>query len=44
MYQVVKGNLKNKVDKVDIEKLETTPFHLSKLSNVSKMMLLKRLI
>ena len=35
--------MKNKVDKLDIGKLETTPGKLSKLSNVVKMMLLKRL-
>ena len=32
-----------KKDKLDIEKLETTLVDLSKLSNVVKMMLLKRL-
>ena len=31
--------LKNKVDKSDIGKLETTPVDLSKLSNVLKMLL-----
>ena len=34
---------KIKVDKLDIRKLETTPTDLSKLSNVAKKMLLKRL-
>ena len=37
------SNLKMKKDKLDIEKLETTLVDLSKLSNVVKMMLLKRL-
>ena len=36
-------NLKTEVDKLDIAKLETTPVDLSKLSNVVKMRLLKRL-
>ena len=35
--------LKSKVDKLDIGKLETTSVDLNKLSNVVKMMLLKRL-
>ena len=30
------SNLKSKVDKLDIEKLETTPFDLSKLSDIVK--------
>ena len=30
------SSLKSKVDKLDIEKLETTPLYLSKLSNVVK--------
>ena len=30
------SNLKSKVDKLDIEKLETTPFDLSKLSDIAK--------
>ena len=34
------SSLKSKVDKLDIEKLETTPLYLSKLS---MMMLLQRL-
>ena len=37
------NSLKIKVDKLDIEKLETTPDNLSKLSNVVKMVLVKRL-
>ena len=37
------SSLKSKVDKFDIGKLETTSGHLSKLSNVAKMMLLKGL-
>ena len=36
--------LKNEVDKIDTGKLKTTPADLAKLSNVVKMMLLKRLI
>ena len=36
--------LKNEVDKIDTDKLKTTPADLAKLSNVVKMMLLKRLI
>ena len=35
--------LKSKVDKLDIGKLETTSVNLSKLSDVVKMKLLKRL-
>ena len=35
--------MKNKVDKLDIGKLETTPVNLSKPSDVVKMMSLKRL-
>ena len=35
--------MKCKVGKLDIVKLEKTPFDSSKLSNVVKMMLLKRL-
>ena len=38
------ANLKTKVDKLDINKLVTVPVDLSKLSDVVKMMLLKRLI
>ena len=34
--------LKSKVDKLDIGKLETTPVNLSKLSDVVKMKLLKK--
>ena len=37
------SSLKTKVEKLDIEKLATVPVDLSKLSNVVKMMLLKRL-
>ena len=37
------ANLKPQVDKLDIGKLTTVPVDLSKLSNVGKMMLLKRL-
>ena len=37
------NSLKIKVDKLDIGKLETTPDDLSKLSNVVKMVLVKRL-
>ena len=37
------SNLKSKEDKLDIGKLESTPVDLSELSNVVKMMLLKRL-
>ena len=37
------ANLKTEVDKLDIDKLATVPVGLSKLSNVAKMMLLKRL-
>ena len=36
-------NLKNKVDKLDIDKLVPVPVDLIKLSNVVKMMLLKKL-
>ena len=36
-------SIKSNVDKLDIGKLETTPVYLSKLSNVVKMMFLKRL-
>ena len=38
------ANLKTEVDKLDIEKLVPIPNNLSKLSNVVKMMLLKKLI
>ena len=38
------ANLKTEVDKLDIDKLVPVPTDLSKLSNVVKMMLLKRLI
>ena len=34
-------NSKNKEDKLDIEKLETAPFDLNKLSNVGKNNLIK---
>ena len=37
------ANLKTEVDKLDIEKLAPVPVDLSKLSDVVKMMLLKRL-
>ena len=37
------ANLKTEVDKLDIDKLVPVPVDLSKLSNVVKMMLLKRL-
>ena len=36
-------NLKSDVDKLDIDKLVTVPTDLSKLSNVVKMILLKRI-
>ena len=36
-------NLKTEIDKLDIDKLATVPVDLSKLSNVVKIMLLKRL-
>ena len=38
------ANLKTEVDKLDIDKLVPVPTDLSKLSDVVKMMLLKRLI
>ena len=38
------ANSKTEVDKLDIDKLVPIPVDLSKLSNVVKMMLLKRLI
>ena len=37
------ANLKTKVDKLDIDKLVTVPVDLSKLSDVVKMMSLKRM-
>ena len=37
------SNLKNKGDKLDIGKLQTTPVNLSKLNHLLKMMLVKRL-
>ena len=37
------ANLKTEVDKLDVDKLATVPVDLSKLSNVVKMMLLKKL-
>ena len=37
------ASLKTKVDKLDIDKLAPVPVDLSKLSDVVKMMLLKRL-
>ena len=36
------SNLKNKVDKLDIGKLETTPVDLSKLSNLVKNDVVKK--
>ena len=38
------ANLKTEVDKLEIDKLVPVPTDLSKLSNVEKMMLLKKLI
>ena len=38
------ASLKSEVDKLDIDKLPPLPNDLAKLSNVVKMMLLKRLI
>ena len=38
------ANLKSEVDKLDVDKLKPIPTDLSKLSDVVKMMLLKRLI
>ena len=38
------ANLESEVDKLDVDKLKPIPTDLSKLSNVVKMMLLKRLI
>ena len=38
------ANLKTKVDKLDIGKLKPVPTDLRKLSNVVKMMLLKKVI
>ena len=38
------ANLKTKVDKLEIDKLVHVPVDLSKLSDVVKMMLLKKLI
>ena len=35
--------MKSKVDKLDIERLETTPVELSKLSNVVKNDVVKKL-
>ena len=35
------GNSKSKVDKIDSDKILLVPVHLSKLSNLVKMMLLK---
>ena len=37
------ASLKSEIDKLDIDKLETTPVNLRKLSDVVKMKLLKRL-
>ena len=36
------GNLKSKVDKLDIAKLETNPVDLSRLSNVVKTAFVKK--
>ena len=36
------GNLKSKVDKLDIAKLETNPVDLSRLSNVVKTVFVKK--
>ena len=38
------ANLKSEIDKLDVGKLKPIPTHLSKLSDVVRMMLLKRLI
>ena len=38
------ANLKTEIDKLDIDKLVPVPVDLSKLGNVVRMMLLKRLI
>ena len=38
------ANLESEVDKLDVDKLKPIPTDLSKLSNVVKIMLLKRLI
>ena len=37
------GTSKSKVDKLDIRKLQTTPVDLSKLTDVVKIKLLKRM-
>ena len=37
------ASLKTEIDKIDADKLKTVPVDLSKLSNVVKMMLSKRL-
>ena len=37
------SNLKSKVDKLDVDKLVSVPVDLSKLSNIVKMMLLKKM-
>ena len=37
------ANLKTEVDNLDVDKLATVPVDLSKLSNVVKIMLLKKL-
>ena len=37
------ASLKSEIDKLDIGKLETTPVDLSKVSDLAKMKLLKRL-
>ena len=42
MYQLILSNLKSKVDKLDIGKLETTPVDLRRLSNVVKNDVVKK--
>ena len=42
MYQLILSNLKSKVDKLDIGKLEITPVDLSRLSNVVKNDVVKK--
>ena len=37
------GNLKSKVDKLDVDKLTPAPIDLSKLSDIVKMMFLKKI-
>ena len=38
------GNLKTKVDKIDVDKLKTVPVYLSKLSNVVKNEVVKKTV